>query len=59
MVRSAEIVAHDLRLAAVQRAEKIVVMDRGRCEMLPVGAEVEWHGGFHSHGIVMEYMEVE
>ena len=26
----AEIVAHDLRLGAVQRADQIVVMDRGR-----------------------------
>jgi len=32
--RLSEIVAHDLRLAAVQRAEKIVVMDRG-WEMAP------------------------
>lgn len=33
--RLSEIVAHDLRLAAVQRAEKIVVMDRG-WKMAPV-----------------------
>ena len=49
--RLSEIVAHDLRLAAVQRAEKIVVMDRG-WEMAPV-----WVGSLEfSHG--MENSEI-
>ena len=49
--RLSEIVAHDLRLAAVQRAEKIVVMDRG-WEMAPA-----WVGSLEfSHG--MENSEI-